>query len=405
LARVLFLTQLLPYPLVSGAKIRAYYVLRYLATKHQVTLLSFVRPDDRSQDVAHLERFLETVHTVPIQRSWLRNVRAGAVGLATGRPMTIVREEIGVMQRRVRQLLANGNFDVVHADQIPMAQYGLLAPDAGGKRLLDQHNATFRLVGRLARNEPRWWMRQMLQREAGAFARYEADVCQRYDYVSFVAEEDRRDLLAHMPSGALAGRNMVIPICVEPQAVQSVIPSQRPWRVTHIGTMFWPPNAEGVVWFWEEVWPQVRAQMPQSRLTIIGKNPPQHIQALDKNRDVDVLGFVDDLSPYLAETAVFIVPLLAGGGMRVKILDAWSWGLPIVSTSVGAEGIAFRQGEQILIADTPQAFARATCRLVDDPALRERLRANGRAWLEDRYDWQRVYPVWDEVYARLLGGI
>jgi glycosyltransferase involved in cell wall biosynthesis len=143
--------------------------------------------------------------------------------------------------------------------------------------------------------------------------------------------------------------------------------------------------------------------MPQSRLTIIGKNPPQHIQALDESRDVDVLGFVDDLSPYLAETAVFIVPLLAGGGMRVKILDAWSWGLPIVSTSIGAEGIRFRQGQEILIADTPQAFARATCQLMDNPALRERMRANGRAWLEDRYDWQRVYPAWDEVYARLVG--
>ena len=402
MARVLFLTQLLPYPLVSGAKIRGYYVLRHLASKHQVTLLSFVRSDDRPQDVAHLERFLAGVYALPIQRSWARNARAAALGLATGRPMTMVREEIGAMQDRVRQLLSTGDFDVVHADQIPMAQYGLLEPGIKTKRILDQHNATFRLVARLSRNEQRWWMRQILRREARAFARYEPQVCERFDYVSFVTEEDRQELLGRMPPSALDGRSTVIPICIDTDAVQAIAPAPRPFRVTHVGTMFWPPNVEGIVWFWEQVWPHVQARAPEARLTLIGKNPPQHIQALDEQPDVDVLGYVDDPTPYLAETAVFIVPLLAGGGMRVKILDAWSWGLPIASTSVGAEGILFRPGEHILIADGPQAFAQVTCKLMEDRALAARLRTDGRAWVEARYDWRRVYAAWDGVYAQLV---
>ena len=405
MARVLVLTELLPYPLISGAKIRAYYVLRQLASYHQVTLLSFVRAEDRPEYVAHLSGFLEGVHTVPMQRSWPRNGRAALVSLLTGRPAIIAREEIGAMQRRMAELLAAVPFDIVHADQIPMAQYGLLAQGGSLKRLLDQHNATFQIVARLARNEPRRWRRLLLLREARAFVRYEVDVCQRFDHVTFVAEEDRQALLVHMQDRALEARSTVIPICVDTDAAPPVEPVPTPFRVTHVGTMYWPPNVEGLLWFWEEVWPQVRAKAPQARLTLIGKNPPPQFQALDARPDVDVPGYVEDLTPYLAETAVFVVPLHAAGGMRVKIVDAWCWGVPIVSTTIGAEGIDVRVGENILIADTPDRFAGIVVQLLDDPALQAQLRASGRRWVEAQYDWRRVYDAWDDVYARLLEAI
>jgi glycosyltransferase involved in cell wall biosynthesis len=181
-----------------------------------------------------------------------------------------------------------------------------------------------------------------------------------------------------------------------------VRPAAAPFRVTHVGTMYWPPNVEGILWFWQQAWPQVQAQAPEARLTLIGKNPPHPIRALDGRPDVDVPGYVEDLAPYLAETAAFIVPLRAAGGMRVKIVDAWCQGLPIVSTTIGAEGIAVRDGENILIADTPGAFAQAVVQVLRDADLRQRLRANGRAWVEERYDWRRVYGAWDEVYDRAL---
>jgi glycosyltransferase involved in cell wall biosynthesis len=401
-ARVLVLTELLPYPLISGARIRAYYVLQQLASHHQVTLLSFVRTEDRPEYVAHLSSFLEGVHTVPMRRSWPRNARAALLSLLTGRPAIIAREEIGTMQRKMAELLAAAPFDIVHADQLPMAQYGLLAQGGSVKRLLDQHNATFQIVARLARNEPRRWRRLLLLHEAQAFVRYEVDVCQRFDHVAFVTEEDRQALLAHMPDQALEARSTVIPICVDTGAAQPVAPVPTPFRVTHVGTMYWPPNVEGLLWFWEEVWPQVRARAPQARLTLIGKNPPARLRALDARPDVDVPGYVEDLMPFLAETAVFVVPLHAAGGMRVKIVDAWCWGMPIVSTTIGAEGIAVRGGENILIADAPDRFAGSVVQVLDDPALQAQLRAQGRRWVEAQYDWRRVYEAWDDVYARLI---
>jgi glycosyltransferase involved in cell wall biosynthesis len=402
LARVLFLSELLPYPLVSGAKIRGYYVLRHLAARHEVTLLSFVRADDRPEDVAHLGSFLGAVHTVPMQRSWGRNARAGLDGLLTGRPVIIAREEIGAMRRKVEALLATGDFDVVHADQIPMAQYGLLRGGAGARRLLDQHNATFQIIERLARHEGSQVKRALLRREARAFARYEGEVCQQCDYVTFVAEEDRQALAARMAAGSLNGRSSVIPICVDTGVVKPVAPVAAPFRVTHVGSMYWPPNVEGLAWFRQEVWPRIRSQIPEAQLTLIGKRPPERLLGWDEEADVDVLGYVEDLQPYLAETAVFIVPLHAAGGMRVKILDAWCWGLPIVSTTIGAEGIAIRYGENILIADTAAGFAQAVVEVLQDGRVQQRLRTEGRRWVEQRYDWRCVYGAWDDVYERVL---
>lgn len=400
MARILFLTELLPYPLVSGAKIRAYYVLRYLATRHQVTLLSFVRADDRPGDVAHLESIVDQVLTIPLQRSWPRNIRAMLVSLATGQPAIIAREAIGAMRDRVNGLLAADKVDIIHADQIPMAQYGLLGEKAGAGTLLDQHNATFQIVRRLARHErnPGKWL--FLQREARAFARYEVEVCRRFDHVTFVTEEDRQALSAQASGELPADHSTVIPICVDPGAVRPVTPASAPFRVTHVGTMYWPPNVEGMLWFFETVWPLVRSQAPAARLTLIGKNPPRAIQALGEQPGVEVLGYVEDLDPYLAETAAFVVPLRAAGGMRVKILDAWCWGLPIVSTTIGAEGISVQDGDNILIADEPADLARAVVRLLCEPELHGRLRTAGRRWVEARYDWQRTYAAWDEVYAR-----
>ncbi len=403
MARILFLTELLPYPLVSGAKIRAYYVLRHLAQKHRVTLLSFVRDDDRREDVAHLEGFLERVYTVPMRRSMLHNVRAGLVSLATGRPAIIAREENEAMRRQVEQLLATGSFDVVHADQIPMAQFGLLGAGQGRGtgRLLDEHNATFQILERLAAHEPSPWKRALLRREAGAFGRYEAAMCRRFDHVVFVTNEDRQAMLARAGEGSRGSRTSVIPICVDTHVASPVPPVAAPNRVTILGTMFWPPNVEGLDWFWQNVWPQVRARVPQARLTCIGKRPPERILALNQEPNVEIPGYVPDLAPYLAETAVMVVPLHSAGGMRVKILDAWCWGVPVVSTTIGAEGIAARNGEDILIADSPEAFASAVVQVLSDEQLGRRLRAACRRRVEEQYDWRRVYGAWDEVYAHL----
>ncbi|MBN2389387.1 MAG: glycosyltransferase [Anaerolineae bacterium] len=428
MGKILFLTQVLPYPPHSGAKIRAYYVLRQLARQHEVTLLSFVREDDKAESVEHLEGFCEAVRTVPMQRSLLRNVRAVLKAGLTGQSVIIVRDEVPEMHQALHCLLAAQAFDVIHADQTSMAQYALHAQRLNTKTfnrphiplVLDAHNALYRIPERMARHESNPLKRWVFQREARVLARYEVGTYDRFDHVVFVTNVDQEEILQrtiHTAQVTEVSRAVsvpksvppshpttsVIPICVDTDDKPLVARRDELLAVTHLGTMFWPPNVEGVLWFAREVFPRVLAQIPEARFVVVGKNPPREVQDLTLQvRNVQVTGYVPDPEPYLAETGVFIVPLRAGGGMRVKIVDAWSWGLPIVSTSIGAEGTEIEKGENILIGDTPEALAEAVVRVLKEPALGERLRMQGRAWVEEHYHWRNVYTMWEKLYTELI---
>ena len=366
MARVLFLTQVLPYPLDSGAKTRAYYVLRHLAQTHDITLVSFVRPEDRPEAVAHLRQFCRQIECVPMRRSPWRTAWAGLRALATGRSAVIVRDATPEMSRCLRSL--PGPFDVIHADQTSMAQHAFAAAEllsrAGGPRprlVLDAHNALYRIFEQTAADEPNPLRRAVVRREARAMRRYELDLMRSFDAVVCVSAADRQALA--VPEAP------VIPICVDLADRELVPLAAEQDLILNLGTMFWPPNVRGVLWFAREVLPLIRQALPAARLAIIGRRPPAEVQALANDPGVDVLGYVEALNPYLARTAAFIVPLDAGAGMRVKIVDAWGWGVPIVSTTLGAEGIAVRDGEDILLADDAQSFAEAVVRLLQNRAL------------------------------------
>ena len=379
------------------------------------------------------------MYTVPIQRSLARNVRAGIMGLLTGLPIVIVRDEMDKMTALLRRLVDETPFDVVHADQLSMAWWGRIAAERGreGKKergkgmppghpvtrspghpvtLLDEHNAIYALTERMA-GEAGGLRRIIAQREAGAFRRYERDMLRLYDAVLTVTDEDRALLqnLFDSPERELqAAKFTTVPICVDPASVQPVQPVNQspippvptphsPATILHLGTMFWPPNVAGVLWFAREVLPLIWQQIPDARFVVAGKNPPPEICSLTSDPRIQVTGYVADPLPSLQAADAFVVPLFSGGGMRVKILDAWLQGLPIVSTPIGAEGIDLRDGENILVAGDARSFADATIRVLTDPELNRQLRTSGRRWVEQTYAWQVVYRRVDAVYGRLLG--
>ena len=413
--RILFLTQVLSYPLVGGAKIRAYYVLRQLAQRHEVTLVSFRRADDRQEDAAHLEQFCAAVYTVPLARSAWQDARALLASLVSDQPLVIARDRIAVMEALLARLVQSAPFDAVHADQTAMGQYALFAQAAQARHgpppriLLDQHNALYLLVARQARYERGPHRRWLWRREARRLARYEAELLPRFDHILTVTAEDRQALLRLLPAGQAeqtVHKLSALPICVDPPSRPPLPRHDWEPRIIHLGTMFWPPNVEGVLWFAEEVLPLIVQQVPNACFTIAGKQPPESVQRLALDGaplagHIEVTGFLPNAEPLLATSRVFVVPVRAGGGMRVKIIDAWQWGLPLVSTTIGAEGIATRPGENILLADEAQAFADAVVRVLTDADLARRLRANGRAWVEEHYDWRKVYPQLDTIYQTL----
>src|SRR5690606_697485 len=333
--RVLLLTQVLPYPPDSGPKVKTYYVLKYLAQRHQVTLVSFVRDTDKPEYIRHLESLCERVITVPIARSKLQDLRFLGQSLISGQPWMMVRDERPEMRRVLADLAAGEPFDVVHADQLNMGQYAL--PFEGVHKVLDLHNALWMLYRRMAETTPVTNpMKYLLMRDWPLLKRYEGEMCRQFDAVTAVTEEDRQLLIE-----AGAGRDIrVIPIAIDTdeQAVVQRRPSGP--HIIHIGTMYWQPNIDALTWFLEDIYPLIKAQVPDVRCTLIGSRPPESlIQHSRTDRTLTVTGYVEDPMPFMEDASMMIVPLLAGGGMRVKILNALSQGIPMVSTSIGCEGI------------------------------------------------------------------
>ena len=402
---ILFLSQLLPYPLDAGPKVRSYYVLRHLAQTHDVTLVAFVRNSDTPDSVTHLQSFCRAVHTIPMTRSKLKDVAFLAQSLVTGQPFIIARDWAPTMATLVAELMQGPvHFDAIHADQLWMAPYALRAKNLIPKGtqpivVLDQHNAVYMIPQRLASAEHNPLKRAVLGLEAHKLARYEVEACRQFDHVAWVTGED------YVAVQGQAGRDCpipnagVIPICGDPESIPAVKRCPDARRVTFLGGLHYPPNAQGICWFAEKIFPQVLAKVPNAVLTVMGKQPPAALMSYGiPAENLEVTGYIADPQPYLAETAAFIVPLLAGGGMRVKIIDGWTWGLPIVSTTVGAEGIHWQADATIRIADQPDDFARAVIELLQDKIGAQQLAQAGRDWVLEHYNWRRTYRLWDQIY-------
>lgn len=402
--RILYASQLIPYPIDAGPKRRIHHVLEYLASAgHEVTFVGFSRETDSPDYMAQLRLVCDSVHTVPMLRSRHRDLWHLVRSQTTGLPFLIARDDVATMHETIRQIRLQQSFDALHADQLAMAQYVLAAAPPGATiRVLDQHNAMYLIPQRLADTTTSPAARRFWQREARAMKAYEVATCRQFDRLVWVSADDESAVQsAARAAGTVLPAGSVIPIAVDPVKQQPVQREERSKRVTFLGGLHWPPNAAGVMWFVEHVWPAVHTAFPEAVLTIIGKDPPPALSYVAAQAaHIEATGYVVDPSALLEETAVFIVPILAGGGMRVKILDAWAWALPIVSTSIGVEGIDCTDNQDLLVRDSPEGFADAVCGLLADQERAAELGLSGRQTVEERYDWHRCYQSWDEIYPR-----
>jgi glycosyltransferase involved in cell wall biosynthesis len=159
------------------------------------------------------------------------------------------------------------------------------------------------------------------------------------------------------------------------------------------------PNIDAMTWFVEDILPRIRTEIPHAHLVIVGQKPAPRIQALAQNPGVAITGWVPDTRPFVADAAVYVVPLRMGSGTRLKILEAMAMGKAIVSTTRGAEGIEYTPNQHLIIADTPETFARAVVALLRDPQRCRELGRHARALVESKYDWRAIIPEFDQVYA------
>ena len=251
-------------------------------------------------------------------------------------------------------------------------------------KVLMTHNVSSAYYRSRASSESTWrrWLYLAEARRASSYLRARIDT-----FTRLVAVSDEDAL-------ALATQTAV-PVSVLPNGsamdpVPSLAPGAPP-TLLFTGTMSWPPNREGILWFVSEVWPHVVAEVPEARLNVVGRLPDQTVNGLaTRDPRIRVTGEVPEMQPYYREAAVVIAPLLSGGGTRLKLLDAFAVGRPVVSTTIGAAGLAVSDGHELVIADDPTAFATQVLRLLADGALREKLVTNASRLVRERYHWDAI---------------
>ena len=377
--RILFLTETVPYPLDTGGRIKTFHTLRMLARAHEVRLHAFIRDEGQRAYQAPLDALgvRTTLHL--LTRSVAGEAWFAMRSLA-GAPYSVNRHFDAAVHQTVAAEATTWRPDLVYCDHLSMAEYARRLPVPF---VYDAHNVEYAILERFAGTR-----RDPLTRLAAAIEwrhvrRYEADVCRRSRLVFVVSDVDRRSL------AALAGDDVPfveVPIAVDAVSTIPIATLTREPRLLFLGGLHWPPNADALATFVRDMWPRIRQARSDATLTSVGRDDNALAAECRAAPGVHLTGWVPDIDPFVQASRLLVVPMRAGSGMRVKILEAMARGLPVVSTTVGCEGIGVVSGEHLLVADTSEAFAAAVLRVLADDGLAASLARQARALVLARYD-------------------
>jgi glycosyltransferase involved in cell wall biosynthesis len=374
------------WPANTGGRLRSLHTIAALSQRHRVGLITTHPPGDDPEKLAARLPACEWIDSIsfglPKQGSG-RFALAVASSWATRYPADLWRWRVPAIKARVRERIREG-VDVCVADFL-VAMPNLPAR-AAVPVVLFEHNVEYMIWKRLHDVETRPWRRALLALEWRKMRRYEASACARAGLTVAVSEADR-DLLASNAPGAAIG---AIPTGVDTSYFHPNGAVEAPATLVFTGSMDWYPNEDAVLYFLEAILPQIRREVPGVSLAVVGRDPSSRLQAAGAAAGIRVTGTVADVRPYVAEAAVYVVPLRVGGGTRLKIFEALAMAKPVVATGVGAEGLPIVSGQHFLRADDPADFARAVVTLLRDPERRRALGEAGRRLVEERYSWTQV---------------
>ena len=394
--RVLFITEFLPWPLNHGGSIRTYHILRQIALRHDVILVTQVPPGD-TEGEERMRGLVARLYSVPLKpRSFIRKALAATLSLVSTRPyVAAYSHHRRALARLIRQLVSRERFDLVHLDHLDAAIYlqdCLPQPCV----YLDEHNYETSLLQSTHNKTSKFILRWYLGSQLQKLVCFENQMLRAVHAIGVVSTHDAAMISAVAPTTALE----VIPNGVD-LAFFDIPRRPVPYRIVTVGSLDWLPNIEGVLWFLDNVWPALHAAQPEATLHIVGRNPPRVL--LQRNcQQVTVAGSVPDVRDYVARASAFVVPLFAGGGTRLKVLEAMAMQVPIVSTRTGIEGIDCIDGKHVFVAEDTKDFVSKLLKLLDNPTLGAQLATAGRSLVEQHYGWEAIGERLDTFYRRIM---
>ncbi len=397
--RILVLTPQFPYPPHQGTALRNYNLIVGLAQKHPIHLLSFGDPTARSS--SPLDDLCPTLRVIATpQRSMGQRIKGLFLSRLPDMAQRLASDEF---RSALTEMLEQIDPDIVEVEGIELAPYlfQVAADSPAGQRpwlVFDDHNAEYVLQQRAFETDirqPRRWLAAAYSLVQWLRLRgYEKRACQTADRVVAVSETDATALRRLVPGL----EPVVVPNGVDMGFYTTPVPDLEPGAgpgendLVFTAKMDFRPNIDAVQWFVRQVLPLIRAESPQTRFWVVGKDPHPRLAPLAEDPAVVLTGWVQDVRPYIAAAGVYVIPLRIGGGTRLKVLEAMAMGKAIVSTALGCEGFDLTPGQELLVADPPAKFAAAVLSLLRQPERRRELGQNARHYAGSQYDWRHIVP-------------
>ena len=383
--RILFLTSRSPFPPLGGERLRAFHFIKALSRNHEVTLLTFVSNKDEIESLQPISKYVERYETILLnaRRSYFNCV----LGLFSQKPLQVHYYRSKKMSRALRKCLGEYPIDLIFVHLARMAEYSEVMN--GVPKIMDLTDALSMSYERNAACESSHRLNalNLAQRiERRRIRQYETSVIERFDCNLLISPADR-DYLSQFAS---ADKIRIIGPGVNLDYFDY---SDGPYdrnTIILVGKMSTFPNRDAALYFCREVFPLVLRQLPQMTLQIVGIEPGAEIRALQRHPNIEVTGYVPDIRPHLRQAALSICPMRTGAGAKNKVLESMAIGTPVVSTTLGIEGIDLQAEHHVLLGDSAAEFAQQIGRLVAHPGLRRKLARAGRKLVEERYGWELV---------------
>lgn len=380
--KILFLSRWFPYPADNGARLRVLNLIQQLSARHEVDLVSFHDAVVAESQMAALRQWCADVQVVPFHDFQPRRAKA-ILAYASPLPRFISDTHSTEMEQAVARAAERGRPDLVVASTVTMASYALALPDVG--RVLEE--VELGLMRHDVDHAPDTMRRLRSQLTWLKFARYVSGLIRQFDAFTTVSD---RELRAISELGVDVSHGHVVPNGVDMSKYGGDFGQPRPRSLVYAGALTFSANLDAVSYFLSDIYPQVQVACPGITFSVTGKYDGISLSDLRLDDSVTLTGYLDDVRPHIAQSWVSVVPLRAGGGTRLKILESLALGTPVVATSKGAEGLDLTHGQHLLVADSPRDFAQATASLIGDADLRARLAEDGRRAVAQKYDWAHI---------------
>lgn len=392
--KILHLMPYCPVPPTFGGALRIYHLLKNLAEYHEVTVATYGTEHDRKAMIESFGGKLRAIHMIPSQ--WTTHYRriGQLYALCTNHSFFHLLVNRTEMQRLIDRVLAEEEFDIVQTEFPMMGAFRL---DTDAVRVLDAHNVEYENFRRM------WLHTRSPLRKAHYYREYkklydeEIAACKKQDAMFVTSQQDREIFDTVVPSIP----KFIIPNGVDTSYFHPFNAPPEEHSLVFTGMMAYTPNYDGMVHFLDAIFPLILKQVPDAKIYIVGSRPPRELlRRVSSN--VIVTGYVEDVRLFVARSSVYVVPLRMGSGTRLKVLEAMAMKKPIVTTSIGCEGIDVVHGENVFIEDEPTLFAKRVVQLFRDASLRQRLVERGYEFVRSQYEWSLITQTIEQVYTALV---